>query len=108
VPYEMNGRFYNFDPATGNLVVPNQDALGRINPGLSPALRSKIVAAQTAGFPEKLVDSQNGWNPRMGFAYRGFKDYVVRAGYGVYNHLTANGTTGNNNIFSAGADDFTN
>lgn len=108
VPYEINGRFYNFDPATGNLVVPDQDALGRINPGLSPALRSRIVTAQSAGFPGKLVQSQNGWNPRIGIAYRGFKDYVVRAGYGVYNHLVANGTTGNNNIFSAGAEDFTN
>src|SRR5262249_40384741 len=50
-----------------------------------------------------LSDPQhNAFAPRLGFAYRATKDWVVRGGYGIYynpNHLTLY-TTGGNPPFS--------
>jgi hypothetical protein len=103
---ELNNLMYNFDIASGNLVVPSQQALGRINPGLPAAIRNRIVAAG-AGFPERLVQDQSGFSPRAGLAYRAFRDTVFRAGYGMFDGLTAVGAfTGG--PFTPGAEDYTN
>lgn len=103
---ELNNLIYNFDLATGNLVVPTQDALKRVNPGLPAAIRNRIVAGG-AGFPERLVQDQAGFAPRFGLAYRAFSDTVIRAGYGMFDGLTAvSAFTGG--PFTPGAEDYTN
>lgn len=106
-PIEPDGRYYNFDVKTGNLVVPDDNSLGKLNPGLAPALRARIVTAQSAGFPGRLVNGQLYLTPRFGFAYQLGSNGVVRGGYGIYGTLIANGgATGG--PFTPGVQNFSN
>lgn len=86
-PYhEKDGNFFNFDPATGRLVLPDREALGRVNP-LFPSDLVPIVTADQAGLPRGLFYSDlNNVVPRFGFAWRPFAGNrtVIRGGYGVY------------------------
>jgi hypothetical protein len=81
------GRMFNFDPATGNLVVPDRTVLER---DVSPIYPSsiKIVTAEDAGFPPRGLRAGDGNNfdPRVGIAWRpfGHSRSVVRGGFGVY------------------------
>jgi hypothetical protein len=81
------GRMFNFDPATGNLVVPNQTVLER---DVSPIYPSSIniVTAEEAGFPERGLRAADGNNfdPRVGIAWRPFGNArsVVRGGFGLF------------------------
>ncbi|MSO22853.1 MAG: carboxypeptidase regulatory-like domain-containing protein [Acidobacteria bacterium] len=107
VPVEPSNLMYNFDVRTGNLVVVDDAAKGRINPGLSQDIKNRIVTAQTAGFPGELADSQTGVLPRFGFAYRLSNDTVIRGGYGVYSSLAGfGGFTGG--PFTSGVENYTN
>jgi hypothetical protein len=75
-PYYEDGLQYNWDAATGNVVVP-EAALSSVSP-LYPA-NIKIVTGQVE------PDSDLGnFRPRLGFAYRLGRDTVVRGGYGVF------------------------
>ncbi len=75
---------YNFDPATGNLVVPDMALTsGKITPLLPSNI--KVVSATEAGFPQALRNPQKGnFVPRFGVAFRPFANTVVRAGYGMF------------------------
>ena len=82
-----NSMYYNFDPKTGNLVVPNQTALGVIDPSW-PLATNPIVTASQAGFPAHLMNGTfRPATPRIGFAFRPFNNdrTVVRGGWGMYN-----------------------
>ena len=75
-PYYEDGLQYSWDPATGNVVVP-EEVLGSVSP-LYPA-NIKIVTGEVE------PDSDLGnFRPRLGFAYRLGRDTVVRGGYGVF------------------------
>jgi hypothetical protein len=77
---------FNFEPATGRVVVPNEDSKRHINP-LFPSNLAPIVTAQAAGLPETLFYSyRKNFMPRLGFAFRPFSDArtVIRGGYGMY------------------------
>jgi hypothetical protein len=86
-------RMFNFDPATGNLVVPTSTVLERdITPNYPSSI--KIVTAQEAGFPQRGLREIDGNNfdPRVGLAWRPFGHgrTAVRAGFGVYrNNLSS-------------------
>jgi hypothetical protein len=86
-PYhEKDGNFFNFDVATGRVVVPTEDSKKRVNP-LFPQNLVPIVTAAQAGLPESLYfTDRNNIVPRFGFAYRPFEHgrTVLRGGYGVY------------------------
>ena len=87
---EGGDRIHNFDPATGSVVVPNENARSQINP-LFPSTIPVITAGE-AGFPVRsLVNADNNdVAPRIGFAYRsGLSDIVVRGGVGVFYNFEA-------------------
>ena len=73
-----DGLIYNWDPATGNVIVPSE-AANSISP-LYPTSTIKIVNGNAHQNP-----SWRNFAPRIGFAYRPFGDtFVLRGGYGVY------------------------
>lgn len=85
VPYDAVGLYYNFDPKTFSVVVPDQSALEKVSPAW-PSATFPVRLAKDAGFPKKLFTGSNNFLPRLGFAWRPYQsgDMVVRGGYGVY------------------------
>ncbi|MCZ2080299.1 MAG: TonB-dependent receptor [Bryobacterales bacterium] len=86
-PYhEKDDNFFNFDAATGRLILPSRAALERVNP-LFPTNLVPIVTAEEAGLPKSLwYTDLNNFMPRFGFAYRATASgrTVIRGGYGIY------------------------
>ena len=80
---DANGAWYNFNMATGALVVP-EAGRGLIAPAFHPAI--PIETADEARFPSHLINSLTKWSPRLGFAYRLDDKTVLRAGYGMFMH----------------------
>ena len=74
-----DGLQYNWDPATGNIIV-SQAALAKVSP-LYPS-NIKVVAGQA-------VPSPDGTNfvPRLSAAYMIDKNTVIRGGYGIFNEF---------------------
>ena len=109
-PYsEKQDLIYNFNPASGALVVP-ADALARVSP-LFPS-NIPIQTAQQAGYPSRNLLDRHFFHfyPRLGVAFRPFgENTVVRAGYAIYD-LTAYGSA--SGLMSggpfAGSESFTN
>lgn len=82
--HDADGLMYNFDPSTGNLVVPDR-TLG--SSGINPLLPAsiKIVSASSAGFPQLLRKPQAAnVVPRAGFAWRLNDKTALRGGYGMF------------------------
>ncbi len=81
---EVNDLYYNIDPATGDMVVPNDTALGKIVPTFPKTV--KAVTASQAGFPKRLRNSDlNNITPRIGLAWRLLDaKSVLRVAYGIY------------------------
>ena len=93
VPTFTDGLMYNFDPATGTVLVP-QNKLQQVNP-LYPAVGSPGCALYPAPPPPrpcipvaagKVVPDADTHNfrPRISAAYRLGKDFVIRGGYGQF------------------------
>ncbi len=77
---------YNFDPASGQLVIASQEALSRVSPLFN---RSIVIAvADGSQFPTGALwrADKNNLAPRIGFAFRPTQsnDFVVRAGFGLF------------------------
>ena len=85
-PYhETSGRFFNFDPAAGKVVVP-QAGMAYVNK-LFPTNLIPVVSTSDAGFPSSLYNTdRNNVAVRVGFSYRPMAtaDFVVRGGYGIF------------------------
>jgi len=90
---EINGQMYNFDPATGNIVLPTQAALKNVSPLFPKSIG--IETAQQAGFPAQGLCSGDNkdFGPRAGVAWRPFgkTNSVIRAAYGVYTNVLSAG-----------------
>lgn len=86
VPYDKNRLYYNFDLASGRIVVPDQFALDNISSVFNTSL-IPVVLASAQGYPSKLRESSSRYLPRFGFAYRptASGSFIIRGGYGVYN-----------------------
>jgi outer membrane receptor protein involved in Fe transport len=73
-----DGLIFNWDPATGNVVVP-AEARNSISP-LYPTNTINVVTGEVKARP-----SLRNFAPRFGVAYRPFGEtFVLRGGYGLY------------------------
>ena len=84
VPYDKNGLYYNFDPKTLSIVVPDNHALQNVSPAW-PSATFPVKLAGQDGYPAKLLNGSSSWQPRFGFAYMFTEKTVLRGGFGVYN-----------------------
>ena len=75
-----DGLAYNWDPATGNIIVP-QAALNKISP-LYPTNTIKVVAGEVIPHAERT-----NFAPRLAAAYRLNDKTVLRGGYGIFNEF---------------------
>jgi hypothetical protein len=77
-PNYEDGLIYNWDPTTGNVIVPG-NAMQSINP-LYPTNQIRVIAGDAQQSP-----SLRNFAPRIGIAYRPFgSDFVIRGGYGIF------------------------
>ncbi|MCZ2080404.1 MAG: TonB-dependent receptor [Bryobacterales bacterium] len=76
-PSYSDGLQYNWDPATGNVIVP-EDKLNKVSPLYPKSI--KVVAGDVRQSP-----SSKNFVPRIGAAYRISDRWVVRGGYGIFN-----------------------
>jgi hypothetical protein len=98
---EVHGAFDNFDPGTGAIVVPDQQALSLIHPAFPKSIPIKTAAQ--AGFSRTLLNPARTLAPRIGFAYRASKrgNLVVRGGWGMYS-VDAGSSLNNFRLFDSG------
>lgn len=80
-PTYQDGLQYNWDPETGNVVVP-ESALSEISPLYPSSI--DIVSGQVI----PAADLGNV-RPRLGVAYRFAEDWVLRGGYGAFTERIA-------------------
>jgi hypothetical protein len=82
-----DGLQYNWDPATGNVIVPAAAKI-KISPLYSPQIN--VVTGQVVPNAEKT-----NFRPRIGAAYRIREDFVIRGGYGQYTEAWLGPTAAN-------------
>jgi hypothetical protein len=75
-PYSPDHLMYNFDPATGNVIV-DPAAISKVSP-LYPASITVVPGAVQA------ISDKTNFTPRFGVAYRLSEHSVFRGGYGIY------------------------
>lgn len=103
-------QLYNFDPATGKLVVPSEMALSGVNPLFNRSI--PIMVADGKNFPLGHVTwpDRNNFGPRFGFAYRPFGNasFVIRSAYGIYYDKLGQGLTPGGGPYTVGSESFPN
>ena len=88
-PVDKNNMRFAYDPATGQLVVPNQRVLNTlVSPLFAPGPNSGVfVTANAVGYPANslMTTPSHEFAPNFGFAYRPFSNSrtVVRGGYSI-------------------------
>lgn len=95
--HETSDSIYNFDVATGNLVVPSTRTLQEHISPLFPQTINIVTAAE-AGFPQRGLrrTDNNNFAPRVGMAWRpmGSSRSVVRSSFGIFQNLLTGGSFG--------------
>ena len=75
-PYAPDNRMYNWDPATGDVIV-NSAGIDDVSP-LYPSSITVVPGAVRA------IGDKTNFAPRLGAAYRVSNNSVLRGGYGIY------------------------
>ncbi len=108
----LRDTMYNFDRASGQLIVASQEALSQVSPLFNKSI--KIAVADGSQFPVGVLwrADKNNLAPRIGFAFRPTQsnDFVVRAGFGLFYDRLGTGLVDNSlkGPFTPGDDIFTN
>ena len=103
---------YNFDPASGQLVLASQEAVSRVSPLFNQSIA--IGVADGSQYPTGTLwrADKNNLAPRVGFAFRPTQsnDFVVRAGFGLFFDRLGTGLVDNSlkGPFTPGDEIFTN
>jgi hypothetical protein len=90
--YALNDNLYSFDPATGKIVVPNQQAAKLFSPYFPSTLPVETADVMGLGRSLRKAD-KNNFAPRFGFSYRldASGKTVLRGGWGIYySHYSGN------------------
>jgi hypothetical protein len=74
-----DGLMYNWDPKTGNVIVPS-DAVSKVSPYYPSNIN--VVAGDVVPQPDNRL-----FVPRIGAAYRLSDKMVIRGGYGIFNEF---------------------
>lgn len=90
IRYEYNqpvtardGNIYSFDPASGSIIVPNEQSKRLFSPAFPSTI--PVVTAASLGLPESLRRAdKNNWAPRFGLSYQIDPKTVLRGGIGIY------------------------
>jgi hypothetical protein len=83
-PHDKYGRWTNFIPELGKLVIASDASLANTGIAFDPA---KVATAKQIGLPSSLVyPDYKDFAPRFGFAWRPFggNRTVLRGGYGIF------------------------
>ncbi|HWQ54100.1 MAG TPA: carboxypeptidase-like regulatory domain-containing protein [Bryobacteraceae bacterium] len=88
-PYtEQNDTLANFNPFTGQLVVPNDAVKSKLAAGFLASKLVPIVTAEQAGLPARTLafTDKNNFAPRLGLAYKLTEDSrtVFRSSFGTF------------------------
>lgn len=117
---EESGNSANFDPSTGNVIVPDHGlppaagflaSIHACTSGAIPPGCTQVLTASQAGLPQGLRRTYYGdWDPRLGFAWRPAASgkTVVRGGIGVYTQTLLGGASSPVGIAASDVRNFTN
>src|SRR5579859_1441226 len=87
-PYEKDGQFSNYVPATGKVILGSAASVPNLNAILAGVgLTGQVGVASDFGLPKSTVRTNyKDISPRVGFAFRPFNDNntVIRGGYGIF------------------------
>ncbi|MFB3902427.1 MAG: TonB-dependent receptor domain-containing protein [Acidobacteriota bacterium] len=82
----LRDTMYNFDPASGQLILASQQALSQVSPLFNKSIGIRV--ADGSQFPVSSLwrADKNNFAPRIGFAFRPTQsnDFVIRAGFGMF------------------------
>src|SRR5262249_19121237 len=83
-PYDAQNLYFNFDPKTQSVVVPDASAVSKVHPQWPTNI--PVITAAQANFPEKLrTILYLNLSPRLALAWRPWDDKsVLRTGFGIY------------------------
>ena len=103
---------YNFDPASGRVILASEDALSQVSPLFNPTIPIVVADGETFPLDGLWHSDQNNWAPRVGFAFRpsASNDFVIRGGYGTFYDLIGYGVASSftGGPFTRGLDRFVN
>jgi hypothetical protein len=110
--YHKRAAQYNFDPASGQLVLVSEESRRHVSRLFNAAIPIRV--ADGSAFPRDSLwrPDRNNFAPRVGFAFRpsGSADFAVRGGYGVFYDRIGIGVAGtfDGGPFTPGSELFTN
>ena len=90
--YARDGDMYSFDPASGKIVVPNQQSMRYVSALFPASIPLELASQMGVGQSLRHADGNN-FAPRFGFSYQLGSDFktVIRGGWGIYyGHYSAN------------------
>jgi hypothetical protein len=89
-PHDKYDRMLNFVPALGKVIVASDRSVPNLDQAVYNAgLTGRVALAKDYDMPNSLVyTNYKNFAPRLGFAWRGHRRFVLRGGYGWFYSTT--------------------